>query len=174
VDFKKLQAQVGSCCDLVASFHNPKRKKGGNGSSGGTTTPPTPPTTANVVLDLTPPAVILEVINFEASSDAQPTSPEPTMPWPQPHTSTVIKSSSSSQSSRVVGPSPRLDHMTIIVPGLQSNWHVNMKAKDLLGVYAHDAELMEKLDLEGCLDSGEVMLRMCSAIIQHFRVAARV
>lgn len=70
--------------------------------------------------------------------------------------------------SRSSGPKPRLDHLTVTFPGLQSHWNVNRKAKDLGDAYPHDVELMEKIGLEDCLDVGSVMLGRSLAIKQYF------
>jgi len=76
----------------------------------------------------------------------------------------LVKPSSLGFTSRVGGPSPRLDHLTVTVPDLWSNWHFNMKAKDLPCAYAHDVELMEKLDLEDYHDGG-TMLGKCLTVM---------
>jgi len=114
------------------------------------------------------------VINLDGSPDGGLGSParrgEPTFTDMAAH----IPSSSAGQSSRGPGPAIRLDHLSIIYPGVQSNWHVERKAKDLTGVYPYDVELMSKVGEVGCFEAGSVMLVRCLALMQHHRRVAEV
>jgi len=127
------------------------------------------PASASLTKEVTP-----EVINLEGSPDGGPGSPtrrgEPTFTDMAAH----IPSSSAGQSSRGPGPAIRLDHLSITYPGVQSNCHVECKAKDLTGVYPYDAELMSKVGEVGCFEAGSVMLARCLALMQHHRWATEV
>jgi len=127
------------------------------------------PTSASLVKEAN-----LEVINLDGSPDGGPGSPacrgEPTFTDMAAH----IPSSSMGQSSRGPGPAIRLDHLSITYPGVQSNWYVERKAKDLTSVYPYDAELMSKVGEVGCFEAGSVMLARCLALMQHHRRAVKL
>jgi len=85
-----------------------------------------------------------------------------------------IPSSSAGQASQGPGPAIRLDHLSITHLGVQSNWHVERKAKNLTNVYPYDAELMSKVGEVGCFEAGSVMLARCLALMQYHRRVVRV
>lgn len=142
------------------------------------------PHTVGIVLS--PPVTVAppEVINLDGFSEGGTGSPGPNITQPTVvaavKTSTVdtvsvtvtTKPSSLGHASRVVGSTSRLDYLSVTFPGIQSHWHVNRKAKDLAGVYSHDADLMGKVGVSRCLDMGVVMLGRCLAIMQYYRAAA--